>query len=195
MIVVREPSTWNDAKTTAHPEPRRACDHSSPASTTKVATLSFCLLLGPPTAATGSASTANFAFTSMATSRGGHCVDGGYLDALRAASIGRSMSRAGNGHDNAALESFWRPLKSATGLAEAIPVSRHQTALAVFDYIETLYIRKRRHSSLGWVMPMVFTNKYAKPKPSRLNWSSFFRGKPISLITFAVAFSGRRLFR
>ena len=43
-------------------------------------------------------------------------VDGDYIAALRSAGIERSMSRAGNCYDNAAMESFWSSLKSDTGL-------------------------------------------------------------------------------
>ncbi len=64
-------------------------------------------------------------------------VAGDYIAALRFAGIERSMSRAGNCYDNAAMESFWSTLKSDSGLDEAIPVSRNHTKLAVFDYIET----------------------------------------------------------
>ena len=66
------------------------------------------------------------------------------------------MSRAGNCYDNAAMESFWSTLKTATGLDEAIPASRHHTELAVFDYIETCSNPTRRHSSLGFVSPRGF---------------------------------------
>ena len=83
-----------------------------------------------------------------------HPVD--YIEALLAAGIERSMSRAGNCYDNAAMESFWSTLKTDTGLDEAIPVSRRHTELAVFDYIETFYNPTRRHSSLGYVSPVVF---------------------------------------
>ena len=88
--------------------------------------------------------------------RGSQYVDGDYIDALVAAGIERSMSRAGNCYDNAAMESFWSTLKTDTGLDETIPASRHHTELAVFDYIETFYNPTRRHSSLGFVSPVVF---------------------------------------
>ena len=88
--------------------------------------------------------------------RGSQYVDEDYLRALHAAGIVRSMSRAGNCYDNAAMESFWSTLKTDTGLDEAIPATRHQTELAVFDYIETFYNPTRRHSSLGYLSPMAF---------------------------------------
>jgi len=43
-----------------------------------------------------------------------------------------------------------------TGLDTAIPASRRHAELAVFDYIETFYNPTRRHSSLGFVSPVVF---------------------------------------
>jgi putative transposase len=91
--------------------------------------------------------------------RGSQYVDGDYLKALEAAGIERSMSRAGNCYDNAAMESFWSSLKSDTGLDATIPAGRHHAELAVFDYIETFYNQRRRHSSLGQISPVAFENK------------------------------------
>jgi len=91
--------------------------------------------------------------------RGSQYVDDDYIKALVAAGIERSMSRAGNCYDNAAMESFWSSLKSDTGLDESIPASRRHAELAVFDYIETFYNPTRRHSSIGYVSPVVFENK------------------------------------
>ena len=91
--------------------------------------------------------------------RGSQYVDEDYVQALAAAGIERSMSRAGNCYDNAAMESFWSTLKTDTGLDTAIPASRQHAELAVFDYIETFYNPTRRHSSLGYVSPVVFENQ------------------------------------
>ena len=91
--------------------------------------------------------------------RGSQYVDDDYIKALSAAGIERSMSRAGNCYDNAAMESFWSTLKTDTGLAESIPASRRHTELAVFDYIETFYNPTRRHSSLGQISPVAFENQ------------------------------------
>ena len=91
--------------------------------------------------------------------RGSQYVDGDYLKALAAAGIERSMSRAGNCYDNAAMESFWSSFKSDTGLDESIPAGRRHAELAVFDYIETFYNPTRRHSSIGYVSPVVFENQ------------------------------------
>jgi putative transposase len=79
-----------------------------------------------------------------------------YAVALAAAGIICSMSRRGNCYDNAAMESFWSTLKTETGLDAAVPISRRAAELIVFDYIETFYNPTRRHSSLGYVSPVVF---------------------------------------
>mgnify|MGYP001558352926 FL=1 len=92
--------------------------------------------------------------------RGSQYVDADYIQALVAAGIERSMSRAGNCYDNAAMESFWSTFKTDTGLDEAIPASRRHVELAVFDYIETFYNPTRRHSSLGYVSPVVFEKQH-----------------------------------
>jgi putative transposase len=91
--------------------------------------------------------------------RGSQYVDEDYLTALGEAGIERSMSRAGNCYDNAAMESFWSTLKTETGLDIAIPASRQHAELAVFDYIETFYNPTRRHSSLGYLSPVAFENQ------------------------------------
>ena len=91
--------------------------------------------------------------------RGSQYVEGDYLQALAAAGIERSMSRAGNCYDHAAMESFWSTLKTDTGLDESIPVSRRHAELAVFDYSETLYNPTRCHSSLGYLSPVAFENQ------------------------------------
>ena len=91
--------------------------------------------------------------------RGSQYVDEDYLQALSEAGIERSMSRAGNCYDNAAMESFWSTLKTETELDVASPASRQHTELAVFDYIETFYNPTRRHSSLGYLSPVAFENQ------------------------------------
>ncbi len=91
--------------------------------------------------------------------RGSQYVDEDYIKALTLAGIERSMSRAGNCYDNAAMESFWSSLKTETGLDRLIPATRKDAELAVFDYIETFYNPTRRHSSLGQISPVAFENK------------------------------------
>ena len=94
--------------------------------------------------------------------RGVQYACGEYRQALTAAGMDCSMSRKGNCYDNAAMESFWSSLKTETGLDHLVPISRRAAELIVFDYIETFYNRSRRHSSLGYLAPVVFENQTTK---------------------------------
>lgn len=88
--------------------------------------------------------------------RGCQYVDADYVALLDAAGLVRSMSRSGNCYDNAAMESFWSTLKTDTDLDVTILATRGEVELAVFDYIETFYNPRRRHSSLGYLSPVAF---------------------------------------
>jgi putative transposase len=72
---------------------------------------------------------------------------------LKNTSIRQSMSRKGNCWDNAVAESFFKTLKT-----EMIYHTEYQTIskakIAIFDYIESWYNRKRRHSALGYKAPV-----------------------------------------
>jgi len=94
--------------------------------------------------------------------RGSQYVDAELITTLTDAGFARSMSRAGNCYDNATIESFWSTLKSDTEMDVVEPATRHDAELAVFDYIETFYNPRRRHSSLGQISPVAFENKYIK---------------------------------
>jgi len=69
--------------------------------------------------------------------------------------VTRSMSRTANPYDNALAESFVATLKTE-GLAGPIPPTRAAARLAIFDYIETFYNPRRRHSALGYLAPLDF---------------------------------------
>jgi transposase InsO family protein len=85
-----------------------------------------------------------------------------YRQALAISGLICSMSRRGNCYDNAAMESFWSTLKTETGLDVIVPISRRAAERIVFDYIETFYNPKRRHSSLGYISPVAFENLTTK---------------------------------
>ncbi len=91
--------------------------------------------------------------------RGSQYAGHDYRAALADAGLQCSMSRAGNCYDNAAMESFWSTLKTETELDVVTPLSRRAAELAVFDYIETFYNPTRRHSSLGYLSPVVFEHQ------------------------------------
>jgi transposase InsO family protein len=73
-----------------------------------------------------------------------------------------SMSRKGDCWDNAVAESFFATLK-----VELVYRTRFATRAAakraLFDYIETFYNRRRRHSSLGYLSPIDFETQQRQP--------------------------------
>ena len=66
-----------------------------------------------------------------------------------------SMSRRGNGWDNAVAESFVSSLKKAR-IKKRIDTTRELATAEIDDYIETFYNRTRRHSHLSGVSPETF---------------------------------------
>ena len=66
-----------------------------------------------------------------------------------------SMSRRGNCYDNAVAESFFSSLKKAR-IKRKIYITREEAKSEIFEYIEVFYNRKRRHSHLNQLSPMVF---------------------------------------
>lgn len=73
----------------------------------------------------------------------------------------RSMSRKGNCWDNAVAESFFKTLKAECVYQNKFE-TRQQAALAIFEYIEIWYNRKRLHSALGYMSPQDFEKKLNK---------------------------------
>jgi len=73
-----------------------------------------------------------------------------------------SMSRSGNVWDNAAMESFFSPLKT-----ERIRGKIYRTLDAaradVFNYIERFYNMVRRHSTIGYLSPIECEDKVGLP--------------------------------
>ena len=66
-----------------------------------------------------------------------------------------SMSRKGNGGDNAPTESGFNRFKNER--VQGIRYATHDDMKAVaFEYIEVFYNRKRQHSSLGYPSPFQF---------------------------------------
>lgn len=83
-----------------------------------------------------------------------------YQQRLAEHGLRASMSRTGNCYDNAVVESFFRTLKVEGLDSKSLP-SRQDAELAVFDYIETFYNRKRIHSHLGYLSPAHYEDRYA----------------------------------
>ena len=72
----------------------------------------------------------------------------------------QSMSRKGNCWDNACAESFFKTLKTELADLKRRCAKKH-VRTAVFEYIEIYYNRLRRHSALGYAIPIALTNKIA----------------------------------
>jgi putative transposase len=69
-----------------------------------------------------------------------------------------SMSRKGNCWDNAATESFFGSLKEECVGSTLYP-SHEEARLALFTYLEIFYNRIRRHSTLGYVSPLIYEQR------------------------------------
>ena len=80
-----------------------------------------------------------------------------YREQLAAWDVIPSMSRRGNGYDNAAMESFWATLKEELVSRQRFG-SRAEAAQAIFEFIEVFYNRERLHRALGFQSPVEFEN-------------------------------------
>ena len=72
--------------------------------------------------------------------------------------LARSVGRTGVCRDNAEQESFWATLKVEFYDRYVWP-TKAAAKLAVGDWIERVYNRRRRHSSLGMICPVEFENR------------------------------------
>ena len=87
--------------------------------------------------------------------RGSQYASSAYHALLHSWKVLPSMSAAGNCYDNAAMEAFWSTLKTEA-IHGRLFQTREEAKLAIFDYIETFYNRKRLHSALDFTSPVDF---------------------------------------
>ena len=66
-----------------------------------------------------------------------------------------SMSRSGNVWDNSAMESFFSSLKMER-VDRKHYRTRDEARADIFDYIESFYNSRRRHSTLGYISPVAY---------------------------------------
>jgi putative transposase len=71
-----------------------------------------------------------------------------------------SMSRRGNCHDNASMESFFKTFKVELVHQERY-ATRKEANAAIYPYIELFYNRQRLHSSLGYCSPVEYETRLA----------------------------------
>jgi transposase InsO family protein len=92
--------------------------------------------------------------------RGSQYCSKAYQRLIKVSGLRCSMGRRATCYDNAAMESFFHTLK-----VELVHRERYRTRQvargAIFEYIETYYNRKRRHSAIGYKIPMLFEEKSA----------------------------------
>jgi putative transposase len=79
-----------------------------------------------------------------------------YQDVLEERGIVCSMSRRGNCHDNAVMESCFSTIKAE--LADRFD-SCSQAKRELFDYIEVFYNQRRRHSTIGQISPAAYERR------------------------------------
>ena len=79
-----------------------------------------------------------------------------YQDVLEARGIVCSMSRRGNCHDNAVMESCFSTIKAE--LADRFATCS-EAKRELFDYIEVFYNQRRRHSTIGQISPAAYERR------------------------------------
>jgi len=79
---------------------------------------------------------------------------------LRSYQMVPSMSAQGNCYDHAIMEAFWSTLKTEL-IAGRCFADLAEARLAIFDYIETFYNRRRLHSALEYKSPVEFEQQLA----------------------------------
>jgi len=73
-----------------------------------------------------------------------------YFSRLRSLGVQLSMSRVGDCYENAVMESFFSALKGECARRISFE-SRHQAKQCIFEFMECLYNRVRRHSTLKYL--------------------------------------------
>ena len=87
--------------------------------------------------------------------RGSQYASEAYRNFLKNKEITPSMSRKGNCYDNCYVESWFSSLKKEWIYRHQFSTKKELRGL-VFEYIETWYNNKRRHSSLGYLSPVEY---------------------------------------
>ena len=93
------------------------------------------------------------------TDRGSQSTSCAYRQALEQAKIVVSMSGKGNCYDNAATEAFFGSLKDEC-VHRTSYRSHEEARQSLFEFLEVFSNRQRRHSSLGYLSPPTFEQRW-----------------------------------
>ena len=91
--------------------------------------------------------------------RGTQYLAGSYTNRLAGSHLRQSVGRPGTCWDNAVAESFFATLKAELLHRRTWPTRQHART-AIFEYVEVFYNRQRRHSTLGYLSPAEFEERY-----------------------------------
>lgn len=101
--------------------------------------------------------------------RGCQYTSGIFRSRLKHHGLIQSMSAKGYCYDNAFAESFFATLKAESFPDHGVFASKRQARRAIFDYLETFYNRRRKHSSLGYLTPEAVFKSYFQTQNQNLN--------------------------
>jgi len=90
------------------------------------------------------------------------------VNVLNSYGVTQSMSRKGNCWDNAVAESFFKSFKAELIYGAKLK-NKDEMSLYIFEYIESWYNRKRRHSALGNLTIEEFWDQYMMSKNLIMN--------------------------
>jgi transposase InsO family protein len=92
--------------------------------------------------------------TIIHSDRGSQYCSASYQRLIKEKGLRCSMGRRANCYDNAAMESFFHTLKVEL-LHRHRYANRDAARQAIFEYIESYYNRRRKHSAIGYQIPML----------------------------------------
>jgi putative transposase len=81
-----------------------------------------------------------------------------FADLCGRSNVTRSLGSVGDCYDNAITESFFATLECEL-LEESTFRTHAEARMAIFDFVEGFYNRRRRHSSLGYLSPVDYENQ------------------------------------
>lgn len=90
------------------------------------------------------------------------------VNVLNSFGVAQSMSRKGNCWDNAVAESFFKSFKAELVYGAKLK-TKEEMSLYIFEYIESWYNLRRRHSTLGNLTIVEFWDQYNRSKKSIMN--------------------------